>query len=100
MQNGGRRGSWVGYALACHLLNDYDTALQVLSTCRGSEGEQNSQPNKPDPEASEVTQYINAYTDSPNISQWFPTWGPQDFKICITVYGRGSIEYFGIYGPA
>ena len=44
----------MGYALACHLLNDYDTALQVLSTCRASEGDPNTQPNKPDAAASEV----------------------------------------------
>lgn len=29
-----QRASWIGYAMAYHLLNDYDMALKILETFR------------------------------------------------------------------
>uniref|UniRef100_UPI00358E91D4 N-alpha-acetyltransferase 16, NatA auxiliary subunit-like n=1 Tax=Myxine glutinosa TaxID=7769 RepID=UPI00358E91D4 len=50
----GQRASWIGYAIAYHLLGDYDMALQILDEFRKT---QQVIPNKLDYELSELLLY-------------------------------------------
>ncbi|XP_061082124.1 N-alpha-acetyltransferase 16, NatA auxiliary subunit-like [Conger conger] len=51
-----QRASWIGYAIAYHLLKDYDTALRLLEEFRKT---QQVPPNKIDYEYSELLLYQN-----------------------------------------
>ncbi|KAK1167638.1 hypothetical protein AOXY_G10376 [Acipenser oxyrinchus oxyrinchus] len=51
-----QRASWIGYAIAYHLLKDYDTALRLLEEFRKT---QQVPPNKIDYECSELLLYQN-----------------------------------------
>ena len=99
LYNGGRRGSWVGYGIACHLLNDYDTALQVMSTCRHTEGD----PARPDPEASEVGSILLiSYLRCPwNVSRHFrfkPFWVGKPYKFGVfTINRKSHLNDAGVY---
>ncbi|KAJ8349979.1 hypothetical protein SKAU_G00251090 [Synaphobranchus kaupii] len=61
-----QRASWIGYAIAYHLLKDYDTALRLLEEFRKT---QQVPPNKIDYEYSELLLYQNEVMREANLYQ-------------------------------
>ncbi|XP_023649340.2 N-alpha-acetyltransferase 16, NatA auxiliary subunit-like [Paramormyrops kingsleyae] len=59
-----QRASWIGYAIAYHLLKDYDTALRLLEEFRKT---QQVPPNKIDYEYSELLLYQNTVMREANL---------------------------------
>ncbi|KAG9492064.1 hypothetical protein GDO78_000539 [Eleutherodactylus coqui] len=61
-----QRASWIGYAIAYHLLKDYETALKLLEEFRKT---QQVPPNKIDYEYSELILYQNQVMREANLFQ-------------------------------